>query len=143
MDQGGSAYKGPSGRDAIMATLSPTQYFRTITAGLSFHYTGPATGGLTLQTDVPAIADEDRCREPNAATAPDQPTVATMIRQVAIALGIPPEDLARSAIPPCERARFIAETTEALELLARITDPAARQNCLAYLRSVAHCDEVR
>lgn len=96
-----------------------------------------------MQTDIPPVAVEDRCREPNAVASEHPPTAKNMIRQVALALGIPPGDLARSAIPPCQRARFIAETAEALELLARITDPDARNDCLAYLRSVAQRDELR
>ncbi len=66
-----------------------------------------------------------------------------MLRQVAVALGIPPEDLTRTAIPPCRRAWFVAETTEALELFAKITDPDMRRESLAFLRSVANLHELR
>ncbi|MFC6789039.1 hypothetical protein ACFQE0_04970 [Methylobacterium komagatae] len=96
-----------------------------------------------MQADETAVADEviGRGRVPD--TVASVSTAANMLRQVAVALGIPPEDLARTAIPPCDRARFVAETAEALELFAKITDPDMRRESLAFLRSVVHLHERR
>lgn len=96
-----------------------------------------------MQAEVTAIADEERDRGPVPDTIARGSTPANMLRQVAVALGIPPEDLARTAIPPCDRARFVAETVEALELFAKITDPDMRKKSLAFLRSVVHLHERR
>lgn len=60
-----------------------------------------------------------------------------MLRQVAEALGIPDEALMPSAVQLDDRARILAENAEALEIFSHITDPASRQQGLAYLRWIA------
>lgn len=72
-----------------------------------------------------------------------RPTATEMIRQVALALGIPPEALSQSALRRGDRARILAENAEALRIFAGITDPKAREQGLAYLRWIADENALR
>lgn len=64
-------------------------------------------------------------------------TRAAMLEQIAAALDIPLDTLARPDGPHGDRARVLAENTEALTLFAGLADPDARQRGLAYLRWIA------
>lgn len=73
----------------------------------------------------------------------ERSTSPAKLRQVAEALGIPAEALMPSALPLDNRARILAENAEALEIFSSITDPASRQQGLAYLRWIAAQDAAR
>ncbi len=88
-----------------------------------------------------ALADARREQIPVGTTSPA--TAADFVKQVAAALGVPPEALVQSAMAPQERAVFVAQNVEALDLFARITDSETRLRCLAYLRSAAQYDKRR
>lgn len=96
-----------------------------------------------MDRDVLPSTLESTAAVPSSTKPGSEGARAAMLEQIATALDISLDTLARPDGPHGDRARVLAENTEALTLFARLADPDARQRGLAYLRWIAEQSSTR